>query len=68
MLLNKKQVAKRCGVSYRTLRRIADEGGLPPPTEVRGRMLYWDDSKIDCYLQQSKGHLRPTEAKRKSVR
>lgn len=48
-LITVKQVAALLSVSERHIHRMRDLGRIPPPIRV-GRLLRWDRSKLDAWI------------------
>lgn len=50
-----KEVAKRIGVSDRTVWRLVADGALPRPIPVSKRVRWWPESIVMAYIERCKG-------------
>ncbi|MGJ7580208.1 helix-turn-helix transcriptional regulator [Variovorax sp. RHLX14] len=50
-LLTKQELAKRLGLSARTVENLVRAGGLPEGVRV-GRFLYWTDAVVDAWQRR----------------
>ncbi len=51
------QLAKRLGVSVRTIHRMKDSGEIPTPIRL-GRLLKWPIKLIDAWLDEQAANAR----------
>jgi predicted DNA-binding transcriptional regulator AlpA len=50
ILLTPRKVASRLGVSVRTLWRMEDQDGFPPPIRFNRKTVRWKESDVQRYI------------------
>ena len=58
-LIGVKEIARRTGLSERSVWRLRDSGALPPPLRF-GRLVKWRDADVDAWLGAGCPHCRRT--------
>jgi hypothetical protein len=56
--LRKADVAQRYGVNARTVSRMAEDGRIPPPTRMNGRIPLWSEDALDRADEAAEAALR----------
>jgi predicted DNA-binding transcriptional regulator AlpA len=60
--LRKWEVAKRYGVTGRTIERMSADGWLPQPIRLGARVLLWDEALLDERDARAEASSAPPEA------
>ncbi len=55
MILRKKEVCRRVGLSPVTIWRMEREGNFPPRVQLSKRAVGWDEKKISRWLDERPG-------------
>jgi excisionase family DNA binding protein len=51
-MLSARQVARRLAISIRTLYRLVQKAGFPPPVRISRKLVRWKVADIQAYLKQ----------------